>query len=70
MTNSSSDVAHEEQFFFTQADRNDESKDQTLERKEKSRQNGKQWVADEEPTSLKTSVKEFTKDDGTTRRIP
>ena len=43
-TPSSSDVADEEQFFFiTQADNNDESEEQTLERKDQSRQNAKQW---------------------------
>ena len=62
-----SDVADEEQFFFTQADKNDESEEQTIERKEQSRQNAKQWVANEQPSSLKTSVKEFTKIDGNTK---
>ena len=57
----SSDVADREHFFFTKADNNDESKQQTLERKEQSRQNGRQWVKNEEPSSLKTTVKEFTK---------
>ena len=66
MTTSSSDVADEEQFFFTQADKNDESDLQTLERKEQSRQNAKHWVENEEPSSSKTSVKEFTKNDGNT----
>ena len=51
VTTSSSDVADEEQFSFTQADKDDESEEQTLERKEQSRQSVKQWVADEEPSS-------------------
>ena len=38
VTTSFSDVADEEQFFFTQADKNDESEDQTLAQKEQSRQ--------------------------------
>ena len=63
---SSSDVADEEQFFFTQADNANESEEQTLERKEQSRQNAKQWAANEESPALKTSVKEFTKVDGNT----
>ena len=42
VTTSSSDVADEE-FFITQSDNNDESEEQTLERKERSRQNAKQW---------------------------
>ena len=53
-------------FFFTQADKNDKSEEQTLEGKEQSRQNAKQWVAIEESPSLKTSVKEFTNIDGNT----
>ena len=63
---SSWDVADEEQIFFTQADQNDESEEQTLERKDQWKQNAKQWVTNEELSSLKTSVKEFTKIDGNT----
>ena len=63
---SSSDVADEEQVFFTQTDNNNESEKQTLERKEQLRQNAKQWAANEESPALKTSVKEFTKIDGNT----
>ena len=66
VTTSSSDVADEEQFFFTHADDTNESEEQTLERKEQSRQNAKQWAANEESPVLKTSVKEFTKIDGST----
>ena len=42
VTTSSSDVADEEQFFFTQADYNDESEEQIHQRKEHSKQNAKQ----------------------------
>ena len=66
MTTSSSDVADEEQFFFTHADDSKESEKQTLEQKEQSKHNAKQWVANEESPVLKTSVKEFTKIDGNT----
>ena len=66
MTTSSSDVADEEQIFFTQTDNYNESEEQTLERKEQSRQIAKQWAANEELPALKTSVKEFTKTDGNT----
>ena len=66
MTTSSSDVADEENFFFTQAHNNEKSEEQTTERKEKSRQNAKLWVADEEPSSSKTSVKEFAETDRNT----
>ena len=58
------DVADEEQFFLTQADNENESENQTRERKEQSRQTEKEGVANEEPPSLRTSVKEFTKNDG------
>ena len=51
VTTSSSDVADEEQFFFTQADKIDQTEEQTLERKEQSRENAKQWVAGEESTA-------------------
>ena len=64
VTTSSSDVADEEQFFFTHAD--DESEEQTLEGKERTRQNATQWAANEESPVLKTSVKELTKIDGNT----
>ena len=66
VTTSSSDVADEEQFIFTHADDGKESEEQTLERKEQSRQNAKQWAANEELPALKTSVREFTKIDGNT----
>ena len=45
---SSSDVADEEQFFFAQADNEDESEEQNLKRKERPRHNAKQWVANED----------------------
>ena len=66
VTTSSSDVADEEQTFFTHADDGKESEEQTLERKEKSWQKAKLWAANEESPALKTSVKEFTKIDGNT----
>ena len=66
VTTPSSDIADEEQIFFTHADDNKESEEQTLERKQQSRQNAKQWAANEESPALKTSVKEFTKIDGNT----
>ena len=66
VTTSSSDVAGEEQFFFTHADDANESEEQTPERKERSRQNAKQWAVNEQSPVVKTSVKEFTKIDGNT----
>ena len=59
-TTSSSDVADDEQFFFTHADNSNESEEQTLERKKQSKENAKQWAANEESPVLKTIVKEFT----------
>ena len=64
VTTSSSDVADEEQFFFTHANDSPESEEQTLERKERSRQNAKQWAVNQELPVLKTTEKEFTKIDG------
>ena len=66
VTTPSSDVADEEQTFFTHADDGKESKEQTPQRKEQSRQNAKQWAANEESPALKARVKEFTKTDGNT----
>ena len=66
VTTSSSDVADEEQIFFTHADDGKESEERTLERKEQTRQNAKQWAANGESPALKTSVKGFTKIDGNT----
>ena len=68
VTTFSSDVADEEQLFFTQADKNDNSVEQTLERKEQSRQNAKQGVPNEEPSCLKKIVKKFKKMDETLHR--
>ena len=66
VTTSSSDVADEEQFFFTHAEDGKESEEQTFEQKEQTRQNARQWAANEEAPALKTSVKEFTKIDWNT----
>ena len=41
-------------------------KNKLLNAKEQYRQNAKQWVANEEPPSSKTSEEEFTKTDGNT----
>ena len=62
VTTSSSDVADEEQFFFTHADDGNESEEETFERKERSRQNAKQWAVNEQSPGLKTSVERFYND--------
>ena len=66
MTTSSSDVADEEQVFFTQTDNDNESEERTLDRKEQSKQNAKQWAMNELSPILKTTVKQLTKIDGNT----
>ena len=62
-TTSSSDVADEEQFLFTQTENQDETEEQTLQRKKQSRKKAAEWVVNQEPSSLKPSIKEFTKID-------
>ena len=52
--------------FSSHADDTNESEEQTLERKERLRENAKQWAANEKSPVLKTSVKEITKIDGHT----
>ena len=66
VTTSSSDVAYEEQFFFTQTDGGDETKEKTFQTKEQSRKKATDGLAHEEPSSMKPSIKEFTKFDGNT----
>ena len=66
VTTSSSDIADEEQFFFSQEDGEDETEEQTLERKQQSRKKARERVAHEEPSSMKPSMKEFTRIDGNT----
>ena len=66
VTTSSSDVADEEQFFFMHTDDQDETEEQILQRKEQSRDKALEWVANQEPSSMKPSIKEFTKLDGNT----
>ena len=60
----SSDVADEEQFFFTQPDSQDETEKQILQRKEQSQKKAAEWVINQELSSMKPSIKEFTKIDG------
>ena len=63
----SSDVVHEEQFLFTQADGEDETEEQTLETKELSPKKAPEGVAEEEdPSSMKPSIKKITKIDENT----
>ena len=64
VTTSSSDVADEEQFFFMQADGQEETEEQILQRNEQSQKKAAEWVINQEPSSLKPSIKEFIKYDG------
>ena len=66
VTTFSSDVADEEQFFFTKTDDQDETEKQILKRKKQSRRKAAVWVVNQEPPSMKPSIKEFTKIDGNT----
>ena len=66
VSTSSSDVADEEQFFFRQADAQDETEEQILQRKQQSPEKAAEMVVNGEPSSLKPSIKEFTKIDGNT----
>ena len=66
VTTSSSDVADEEQFFFTHTDNQNETEKRILQRKEQSREKAVEWVVNQEPSSMKPSIKEFTKIDGNT----
>ena len=66
VTTSSSDVADEEQFFFTRTDDHDETEEKILQRREQSREKAAEWVINQEPSSMKPSIKEFTKIDGNT----
>ena len=66
VSTSSSDVADAEQFFFTQTDGQDETEEQILQRKEQSQKKAAEWVLHQEQSSMKPSIKEFTKIDGST----
>ena len=66
VSKSSSDVADDEQFFFTQTDGQDETEEQILQRKAQSKKKATAWVVNQEPSSMKPSIKEFTKIDGNT----
>ena len=66
VSTSSSDVADEEQFFFTQPDTQDETEEQTLQRKKQSQKKAAEWVVNQELSLMKPSIKEFTKIDGNT----
>ena len=61
VTTSSSNVADEEHFFFAQADSEDKTEGQIPRRKSQSRKKAAEWVLSQESSSMKPSIKEFTK---------
>ena len=65
-TTSSSDDADEEEFFSMQADSEKETEEYTFERKEQSRKKATEWVAHEEPSSMKPSITKIPMIDGKT----
>ena len=66
MTTSSWDVADEESFFFMQDNDENETKKRNLQRKKQHQKNATEWVANEEASSTKPNVKDFTNIDGNT----
>ena len=66
VSTSSSDVADEEQFFFTQPNSQDETEEEILKRKKQSQQSAAKWVLNKKLSSIKPSIKEFTKIDRNT----
>ena len=66
VTTSSSDVADQEELFFTQAISWGKTEEQILQWKEQSWRRATEWVANEEPSSMESSIKEFTMIDGKT----
>ena len=66
VSTSSSNVADEEQFFFTQTDSQEETEELILQRKERSQKKAAEWVVNQEPPSMKPSIKEITNIDGNT----
>ena len=66
VSTSSSEVADEGQFFFTQTDAQDETEEQILQRKKQPQKKAAEWVVSQGPSLMKPSIKEFTKIDGYT----
>ena len=66
VSTTSSDVADEEQFSFTQTDGQNETEEHILQRKQQSQRKAAEWALHQEQSSLEPSIKEFTKVDGNT----
>ena len=63
------DVIDKEQFSFTRKRHRVGSEEQSIELEEQSRQAAKEWVTNEELSSMSTSSKEFKKIDGNTTSL-
>ena len=63
LTTNFSGVAYEEQFFFTEADGEDETDEQIPQQKGQCRKEVTEKVANEELSSMKPSIEEFSKID-------
>ena len=70
VSTSSSDVADEEQCFFTQADSQDETEEEILQRKEPSQKNAAEWVINQELSSINQVSKNLQRSTETLRRTP
>ena len=66
VTTTSLDVADEEHFFFARADGKNETEEQILQRKEQSGKKATERLVNQEPSSIKPSIEEFTKIDENT----
>ena len=63
LSTSSSEVTNEQNFFYNQTDNENEPVEQVPQKKGQSGQDTKEWVSNEEPSSLRTTTKDFTKID-------
>ena len=66
MTTSSLYVVDEEIVFITQADKEMETEEQTLDHELQSRKNAADFATNEEPCLSESIIREFTKIDGAT----
>ena len=66
VSTSSSDVVDEEQFLLTQADSQDETEEHILLQKEQFQKKEADWLVNQEPSSMRPTIKQFTKIDGNT----
>ena len=70
LTTSSSDVADEKQLFLTKADKVEETGEKILQRKKQSQKKTTEWVANEDPSSMKPNINSSQRARETLRPIP